>query len=163
MRLILIAACGASLVACTQTGNDIEEANEATSANHAEAAGNHAADPAANEAMDGKVSACLMQDGEQLRITPVKAIGTEPFWGAKVEGRCVAYSTPEDQDGTRIWSRFNPGPDGGVWVGTFQGKPFKLITRLRPDCSDGMSDRIYPMEALLTVAGEERRGCAAPE
>ena len=109
------------------------------------------------------VSACLMQDGERLTITPVKAIGTEPFWGAKIEGRCVTYSTPEDQAGTRIWTHFNPGPDGGVWIGTFQGKPFKLITRLKPDCSDGMSDRVYPQEVMLTVGGEERRGCAAPE
>ena len=107
-------------------------------------------------------SACLIQDNEPLRITPVKAIGTEPFWGAQVEGRCVTYSTPEDQTGTRIWTRFNPGPDGGVWVGTLDGQPFKLITRLRLDCSDGMSDRSYPMEAILTVRGEERRGCASP-
>lgn len=108
-------------------------------------------------------SACLIQDGEPLRITPVKAIGTEPFWGARVEGRCVTYSTPEDQDGTRIWTRFNPSPDGGVWVGSFEGKPFKLITRLRQSCSDGMSDRSYPLDAMLTIGGEERRGCAAPD
>ena len=107
-------------------------------------------------------SPCLIQDGEPLRITQVKAIGTEPFWAARVEGRCVTYSTPENQGGTRIWTRFNPGPDGGVWVGSLDGQPFKLITRLRPNCSDGMSDRSYPLEAILTVRGEERRGCASP-
>jgi uncharacterized membrane protein len=173
MRLATIAACGALLTACTQPGdvvneaasaNDIQESDErARPAVPAESAGNTAVDSAVNDASEAKVSACLIQDGEELRITPVKAIGTEPFWGARVEGRCVTYSTPEDQSGTRIWTRFNPGPDGGVWVGTFQGKPFELITRLRPNCSDGMSDHIYPQEALLTVGGEERRGCAAPE
>ena len=172
MRLISTAACVALLSACTQANdspndaapaNEVQAANEVVSPEPADPTTNEAAYPVANEAAGGKISACLMQDGEQLKITPVKAIGTEPFWGARIEGRCVTYSTPEDQAGTRIWARFNPGPDGGVWVGTFQGKPFKLITRLRPDCSDGMSDRVYPQEVMLTVGGEERRGCAAPE
>ena len=173
MRLIMMATCGAILAGCTQTGdtvneavpaNDIQATNEAaTPTESGEPVGNDAAVPVANDAASASGSACLNQDGEELRITPVRAIGTEPFWGAKVEGRCVTYSTPEDQAGTRIWTRYNPGPDGGVWVGTFKGKPFKLITRLQPDCSDGMSDRTYPQEAMLTVAGEERRGCAAPE
>ena len=173
MRLTTVAACVALLTACTQSGevvnetaptNEIQRSNEGTPpAVPAESPGNKAVDPAVKDASGTKVSACLIQDGEELWTTPVKAIGTEPFWGARVEGRCVTYSTPEDQAGTRIWTRFNPRPDGGVWVGTFQGKPFKLITRLRPNCSDGMSDRTYPQEAVLTVGGEERRGCAAPE
>jgi uncharacterized membrane protein len=171
MRLLSMATCLALLSACTQDdspndaapANDVQAANEAVSPDLARPAADEAADPSPNEAAKRKISACLMQDGEQLKITPVKALGTEPFWGARIEGRCVIYSTPEDQAGTRIWARFNPGPNGGVWVGTFQGKPFKLITRLRPDCSDGMSDRVYPQEVMLTVGGEERRGCAAPE
>lgn len=169
MRLILVAAA-IFLASCslgTEQPIDNVSADGAEAANRAmarEAPASQpiaAADPAGPTSSD--VSPCLIQDGEELRITPVKAIGTEPFWGARVEGRCVTYSTPENQDGMRIWTRFDPAPDGGVWVGTYQGKPFKLITRLRPDCSDGMSDRIYPLEALLTVGGEERRGCAAPE
>ena len=171
MRLIMMAACGAILAGCTQTGdtateavpaNDIQATNEAEMSTDSTEA-NNAAVSVVNDAASASGSPCLNQDGEELRITPVKAIGTEPFWGARVEGRCVTYSTPEDQAGTRIWTRYNPGPDGDVWVGTFKGKPFKLITRLRPDCSDGMSDRTHPQEAMLTVAGEERRGCAAPE
>jgi uncharacterized membrane protein len=110
-----------------------------------------------------KMSPCLVQDGIELRIDPVKAIGTEPFWAAQVEGRCVTYSTPEDQKGTRIWTRFSPRPDGGEWVGSLDGRPFKLNTRARPECSDGMSDTRYPMEATLMVRGEERLGCATSE
>jgi uncharacterized membrane protein len=169
MRLILAATCAALLAACTQAGetlNDAAAGNDSQPANQdvpLEESANEAADPVSNEAAGGNVSACLMQDGEQLKITPLKAIGTEPFWAAKIEGRCVTYSTPEDQAGTRVWTKFTPAPDGGVWVGTLQGKPFKLITRLKPGCSDGMSDRVYPQEVTLTVGGEERRGCAAPE
>jgi len=107
-------------------------------------------------------SPCLIQDGELLRISPLRAIGTEPFWGARIEGRCVTYSTPDDQQGTRVWARFNSGPDGGIWSGALGGQPFRLITRPKPDCSDGMSDNVYPIEVRLTVGGEERRGCAEP-
>ena len=168
MKRWIIAAVGIFLVGCADnTGNAL---NEVLAAESNGAAGpppktNSPETPevdSANDTAPTKAGACLIQDGEALRITPVKAIGTEPFWAAQVEGRCVTYSTPEDQKGTRIWTRFNPGPDGGVWVGSLDGQPFKLITRLRPNCSDGMSDRSYPLEAILTVRGEERRGCASP-
>ena len=105
---------------------------------------------------------CLVQDGELLRLTPLKAVGTEPFWAAKINGRCVTYSTPEDQAGTRVWTQFNPGPVGGVWAGALNGKPFILRTDPTRQCSDGMSDRVYPVTVELTVNGEERRGCAEP-
>jgi len=170
VRLITIATCGAILASCTQTtdaANDPAPIADTHSGNAAtpgavladgsdEAVSENAGAPATD-------SACLTQGKDTLQVAPLKALGTEPFWAARVEGRCVTYSTPEDQAGTRIWTHYTPGPDGGVWTGTFQNKPFKLTTRARPDCSDGMSDRIFPMEALLTVAGEERRGCAAPE
>lgn len=104
----------------------------------------------------------MMQDGKELRVAPVRAIGTEPFWGARVEGRCVTYSTPEDQKGTRIWTRFESGPNGGVWNGAFGGKSLQLYVQPRPGCSDGMSDKSYPLEARLIVLGEQRQGCAEP-
>ena len=108
-------------------------------------------------------SPCLVQDGELLRLTPLRAVGTEPFWAARVEGRCVTYSHPEDQDGTRVWTRFTPGPDGGIWVGALGGRRFELRTRpAAPGCSDGMSDEVYPFSAELLVNGERRRGCAEP-
>ena len=167
---MVAAVCGVLLAGCADTSeNDAAEAEAETPVTEgavAEKPQAGMASPGAEAeaaAAPANVSACLIQDGEPLRITPVKAIGTEPFWGARVEGRCVTYSTPEDQDGTRIWTRFNPGPDGGVWVGSLDGKPFKLVTRLRQGCSDGMSDRSYPLDAMLTVRGEERSGCAAPD
>ncbi|MDQ3143307.1 MAG: hypothetical protein M3Q57_00305 [Pseudomonadota bacterium] len=108
--------------------------------------------------------ACYMQDGERLTMTPLRAIGTEPFWGARIEGRCVIYSTPEDQAGTRIWTKFNPGPDGGIWSGALGGRQFELRTRPAPPpgCSDGMSDNRYPQSVTLRVRGETRTGCAKP-
>ena len=106
-----------------------------------------------------KTHPCNVQDGQLLRHA-MKAVGTEPFWGAKLQGRCVTYSTPENQAGARIWTKVETGPMGPIFVGAYQGKPFILRVQPAVGCSDGMSDRKYDWEASLTVAGEERRGCA---
>jgi uncharacterized membrane protein len=107
------------------------------------------------------VSACLIQGDQRLSNPPLRAIGTEPFWGASIQGRCVTYSHPEDQQGTRVWTRFTPGAGGGgTWRGALYGKPFVLTARPEAGCSDGMSDNRYPLAVDLTVGGEERRGCA---
>ncbi len=109
-------------------------------------------------------AACFTQDGGKLTMTPLRAIGTEPFWGARIDGRCVIYSTPEDQAGTRVWTTFNPGPDGGIWSGALDGRQFEVRTRPAPSpgCSDGMSDNRYPHVVTLRVRGETRTGCARP-
>ena len=109
----------------------------------------------------GKVSACLMQGDERLTNPPLRAIGTEPFWGARIEGRCVTYSHPDDQQGTRVWTRYTANAGGGgTWTGALDGRPFVLTTRPQPGCSDGMSDNRYPIAVELLVGGEQRRGCA---
>jgi uncharacterized membrane protein len=107
------------------------------------------------------VSACLIQGDERLNNPPLRAVGTEPFWGAKIEGRCVTYSHPEDQQGTRVWTRYTPrSSGGGTWRGALYGKAFELTARPEPGCSDGMSDNRYPYAVELLVNGERRTGCA---
>lgn len=107
--------------------------------------------------------ACRVQDGKPVPENAIRAIGTEPFWGASVHGRCVTYSTPEDQDGTRVWTRFSGSAENGRWAGALGGRPFVMVTRAAPGCSDGMSDNRYPIAVTLTVGGEQRTGCARPD
>lgn len=112
---------------------------------------------------DRSVSPCLMQDGQRLSSKSLRAVGTEPFWAARIEGRCVTYSHPEDQQGARVWTRFTPTTHGGgAWRGALGGRQFELRTRSTPGCSDGMSDKSYPLAAELLVNGEQRKGCAEP-
>jgi uncharacterized membrane protein len=113
--------------------------------------------PPVNEAA---VGACRTQDRRAIPHNLIKGVGTEPFWSARIEGRCVTYMTPEDQKGTRIWTRFTGSGEQGVWTGFFADQRFVLRTRPEPGCSDGMSDRRYPLAVSLTVAGEQRTGCA---
>ena len=119
------------------------------------------AKPAPPPTPDG-TNACLMQDGKKLAAMRLRAIGTEPFWGARIEGRCVTYSTPEDQDGTRVWTKFSGSAENGTWSGALDGRQFELRTTKPPGCSDGMSDNRYPIAVVLRVRGETRRGCAEP-
>ena len=107
-------------------------------------------------------NACSTQDRAKLAIAPISGIGTEPFWTVRTEGRCVTYSTPEDQSGTRVWTTATTTAGATKWVGALRGKPFELIVTPKADCSDGMSDKTYPMEIVLKVNGEVRHGCASP-
>jgi uncharacterized membrane protein len=175
MRLALIAAATLLLPACGSR----EDAADAPTPEAAEvpissavptpSSANQAAPPgrpAGNEAAQleqppaGPGTPCLMQGSERLSVRPQRAVGTEPFWSARVEGRCVLYSQPEDQDGTRVWTRYAKGPDGEIWSGALDGQAFELRTRAKPGCSDGMSDKSYPLAVSLTVRGEQRTGCA---
>lgn len=120
-------------------------------------------EPVINEVNSATISPCLMQGPDRLEVAPIRAVGTEPFWAAKVEGRCVTYSTPENQQGVRVWTRYSAKADGRAeWAGRLAGKPFELRVRPEPACSDGMSDERYPLAVELLVNGEQRRGCAKP-
>lgn len=115
------------------------------------------------EATAPRASACLKgRDGEPLPKNAIRGIGTEPFWAVSVEGRCVTYSHPEDQSGTRVWTSFSGSASNGTWTGSLGGQPFVMKTRPQPGCSDGMSDERYPIAVSLTVGGEQRSGCAKP-
>jgi uncharacterized membrane protein len=108
------------------------------------------------------VSPCLTQDGDAIPANSLRAIGTEPFWGARVKGRCVTYSHPQDQSGTRVWTKFSGSAANGAWSGSLDGQPFVMRTRPQAGCSDGMSDNRFPIAVSLTVGGEQRSGCAEP-
>ena len=107
-------------------------------------------------------SPCREQDGKTIAEPAVRATGTEPFWGADIDGRCVTYSTPEKPTGVRLWTRFSRSAAGANYAGSLDGKSFRMNIRREANCSDGMSDRRYPMAVQLRIGGETRRGCAAP-
>jgi hypothetical protein len=121
------------------------------------------APPQGTPGRPGLAHPCHFQDDRRIEVAPLRAVGTEPFWGARIEGRCVTYSHPDDQAGTRVWTRYAPlAGGGGTWSGALGGRAFELRIRPQAGCSDGMSDRRYPFAAELLVGGERRSGCAAP-
>ena len=91
----------------------------------------------------------------------LRAVGTEPFWAVemtKAELKLSGVDIPETK-----------GPNAGpvMTVGqadwtttTAEGKPLK-ITITGKDCSDGMSDRTYPLTAVVVHGETTYNGCAA--
>lgn len=155
---LLVAACGSQEPqtddALVAANGPVQEANVAAAEPVRNEAGTVAAVPATPQA-----SVCRMQDGQAVTHT-LKALGTEPFWSAEIEGRCVTYTTPEDQRGTRVWTKVSENAPSIVWDGALRGKQFQLAVTPKSGCSDGMSDKSYPMEVVLRVDGETRHGCA---
>ena len=162
--VVLLTGCGREGAAGEAGPNAELPAQELNEANAGAPVPPEPAPQAANAVVEARPAGpCLMQGQDRLDTKPIRAVGTEPFWSARIEGRCVTYSTPDDQQGTRVWTRYSAGPGGGGnWVGQLNGQKFEMRTRPEAGCSDGMSDKSYPIAVELTVGGEQRRGCAEP-
>jgi uncharacterized membrane protein len=92
---------------------------------------------------------------------PLRALGTEPFWALDIDSAGLRFTTPEDTSGMR----FPPNAaspiaaDTLVWMA--ESESAAIHVRIWPaQCSDGMSDRVYPWTAIVRVAGTTYHGCA---
>ena len=92
-------------------------------------------------------------------VEAITALGTEPFWNVQIEGVTLTYSTPENPNGAQTTIKRFAG-NGGLGIsGELNSLPLQLA--ITPgECSDGMSDRIYPYTATLAFDGENLLGCA---
>ena len=90
------------------------------------------------------------------------ALGTEPFWAAKVDGARLTYITPEDQVGQPIAVARTSQGDSVEFAATLAGKRLVLTVSVGP-CSDGMSDTVYPFAVRRRHGDDEQRGCGRPD
>ena len=92
-------------------------------------------------------------------VGDIDARGTEPFWALEIRAGGLKLQRPDHADVTAP----NAGPRMAGEAGTFgeAGGPLYATLRIQ-SCSDGMSDKQYPMAAEVRVDGETLRGCAAP-
>lgn len=89
------------------------------------------------------------------------ALGTEPFWNFTLDGERFGY-TAADAKVERSAAVTRQMSDGKLTLsGIFADQPLSASIH-RETCSDGMSDRTYPMEVTLTVEGKTLMGCAYP-
>lgn len=92
---------------------------------------------------------------------PLRALGTEPFWGLDVTPQGLNWSGVDETPLTAA----NPGPGMmgavAVWrTRTGDGQTL-VLTLMATECSDGMSDRIYPLTAKVELGDRTFQGCAA--
>ena len=109
----------------------------------------------AGEAPAGKRAAG--QEGEPLLA--YRVVGTEPFWGVRVEGDTLHFTTLEDQAGRRLTGTHTLRSDGVRYTGSDGGTAFELDIA-RGQCSDGMSDTVYASKAQFRYGDTDYRGCA---
>ncbi len=92
---------------------------------------------------------------------PVRALGTEPFWSVEITRDAIVY-TRMDQAPRRAPNR---GATVQGTVATYAtSTPYQEalnVTLIATECSDGMSDRVYPLTARVQLGADTLNGCAA--
>jgi len=137
MRLALLLSSLTLLAGCSQSG-----------------------EPAAPPPADAPPEAML--GGVDLN-QPLRALGTEPFWGVEITPTAMVY-TGVDRDPERAG---NPGPvvqgTTAIYTAETDDGTTMVVTLIATECSDGMSDRVYPLTAKVEIGKDTRNGCAASE
>lgn len=108
----------------------------------------------------------LAPDGTPLaerESFPLRCVGTEPFWNARIEGGEARFETPEESQGWRA-GPMNPaiGLVGRFAVRLEDGEETGNLSAWRNPafCSDGMSDVQFPYESILVAPdGRVFGGC----
>jgi uncharacterized membrane protein len=85
-----------------------------------------------------------------------KAIGTEPFWMLKLDGRQMVFA--EANSGVPVIEP-QPRPIHGFAGDIYQGRRINLNIVRGQRCSDGMSDRVYPDRVQVRVDERSFEGC----
>lgn len=92
---------------------------------------------------------------------PLRVLGNEPFWAVEIDAQSLKYSGVDRP----LQTAANPGPvlqgTTAVFTAMTDQNNALVVTLIDTDCSDGMSDRIYPLTAQVQIGTETLNGCAA--
>lgn len=92
---------------------------------------------------------------------PVRALGAEPFWGVDLTGTELVYSGADRPEQRAPRPRpVIQGTTATFDAVTASGNPISVMLAAT-ECSDGMSDRTYPLSAIVRIGDETLTGCAA--
>ena len=92
---------------------------------------------------------------------PLRALGTEPFWAVELQPDVMIYSGVDRPEQRAPRPRRTVSADEAVFRGTTEAGAALAVTLTPAICSDGMSDRIYPLAARVEIGPERLSGCAA--
>ena len=87
---------------------------------------------------------------------PYRALGTEPFWNLLIDEHDITWVEPDQQQPLK--QRTPPVING--FAGPIYQTPRINVNIVKGvQCSDGMSDRVYPDKVQVTVDGRQFNGC----
>lgn len=91
---------------------------------------------------------------------PITALGAEPFWSVTIKGTQLQLARPDETDVVATAPGATIEPGQAAWIGkTAEGQTLEVKVFVSP-CSDGMSDRAYPMTSEVTLGRNSWHGCA---
>lgn len=86
---------------------------------------------------------------------PVRILGTEPSWAITADDTDILLERPDFAPRHFTPSRFH------IQNGQAELRSTDLSIVVKPEtCSDGMSDRTYPLTAVVRIGEEVLKGCA---
>lgn len=92
---------------------------------------------------------------------PLRLVGTEPFWGIELTGTEVVYGGPDRPEQRAPQPKATLQGTVATYAARTAAGTAIDITLTATECSDGMSDRTYPLTALVKVGEETLMGCGA--
>lgn len=91
---------------------------------------------------------------------PLTVTGTEPFWSLTLTGDEATFERPGEE--ARVFPRqefeINKDKEGPARAELLTNE--LSLTLIAQKCSDGMSDRVYPLTAEINMSDEVLKGCA---
>ena len=85
---------------------------------------------------------------------PYHALGTEPFWNLLIDEHNLTFTQPDAQPVLQPTPKVIIGFAGEIYQ-----TPRINVNIVHAQCSDGMSDRVYPDKVQVTVDGRRFEGC----
>ncbi|HEY0052633.1 MAG TPA: hypothetical protein VGB49_04395 [Caulobacteraceae bacterium] len=165
-RLVLapLALLGAlTLLACAQPetqGGEPADAPAGPAAPTPPAAAAPMPEPAPAPAAPAAPAAPEVLNGVAL-TGGVSAVGTEPFWDVQIAGERLTLSGVDRPERSTRHGGVTVRGDRAAWWGRFPDGQAITVAVTPGPCSDGMSDRTYPLKASVSLGSETLTGCAA--
>jgi uncharacterized membrane protein len=122
-------------------------------------------EPAADTGAVEATEAEIITEADTLGPEPLRPvfqlIGTEPFWGLRIDATALTFTTPMDTLGVAFMTTMPILAGDSLRWNTLDasGRNLEAVV-VRSPCSDGMSDKTWPYRARVTIAGERYEGCA---
>lgn len=149
----------------------LPQAMAASGARYADAGGNEFWNKGdeATLTLDGATSTCRATgdvspwDEARERGVRFRGLGTEPFWSLEVDGGDPPTIALALDMGERELAVPGAGPlaSSEGFTGRADDGSAVVLRIVRGDCSDGMSDQVYPATVELAVGEQAYRGCGA--